>query len=54
MSNSGLLPSFNTRTKKDLMSLKGDKLLKHLRRESQMASKHTIATDLSVWNIDDA
>jgi len=35
------------------MSLKGEKLLNHLRRESQMASKHTIATDLSVWNIDD-
>lgn len=40
------------RTKKELLSLKGDKLARHLKR-GERTGRHSIATDLSLWAADD-
>lgn len=42
-----------SRTKKELLALKGDKLAKHLRKGGARGGRHSIATDLSLWAADD-
>ena len=41
------------RTKKELLSLKGDKLARHLKKGGAKTGRHSIATDLSLWAADD-
>lgn len=41
------------RTKKELLSLKGDKLARHLKKGGGRTGRHSIATDLSLWAADD-